>query len=66
MFSDRRSRPDRRHHHDPAAIPASGDRRRGDRRSRSRRYHSPWWLQAGYVEELDPPLLERPGDDQPD
>ena len=62
MFQDRRNQIDRRLRSDPAGIPPGGCRRRQDRRNRLRKYQAtPWWLQASYVEELDPPLLESDG-----
>lgn len=65
MFDDRRKRTDRRMRRDPAAIPATGCRRQGERRSRARRYQvHPWWLMTGYAEELEPPVLQTGDDDE--
>lgn len=59
MFDDRRQRIDRRVRRDPAGIPATGCRRLNERRNRARRYQAhPWWLQATYVEEVEPPELQ--------
>lgn len=58
MFDDRRKSNDRRVRRDPAAIPPAGCRRHNDRRNRARRYQAhPWWLQATYAEEVEPPQL---------
>jgi hypothetical protein len=59
MFQDRRNHADRRRRFDPAGVPPEGCRRHSDRRNRLRKYQStPWWLQASYVEEVEPPFLE--------
>lgn len=59
MFEDRRVTGDRRKHHNPMAIPASGCRRRLERRDPFRQYHTgPWWLQTNYAEELHPLIPE--------
>lgn len=59
MFEDRRSRIERRRHAVREIIPSGGCRRNsGERRHLLRQYHpQPWWLQADYVEELQPPTL---------
>jgi hypothetical protein len=59
MFEDRRHRGERRRKNLPAAVPADGCRRAaGERRHLLRQYHpQPWWLQANYAEELQPPVL---------
>jgi hypothetical protein len=65
MFDDRRKSHDRRVRRDPAAIPASGCRRQSDRRDRKRRYLAhPWWLLTNYSEEVEPPELQSPTDEQ--
>jgi hypothetical protein len=63
MFQDRRNQTDRRLRFDPTGIPPGGCRRRSDRRNRLRKYQgTPWWLQASYAEEVDPPVLEADGE----
>ena len=58
-FEDRRSQTDRRLDADPPG--ATNCRRRGERRNRLRQYEAkPWWLQAEYVEEVEPPKLDLP------
>jgi hypothetical protein len=58
-FDDRRSQTDRRL--DMGAPEATNCRRLGERRNRLRQYEAkPWWLQAEYVEEVEPPKLDGP------
>mgnify|MGYP007037431871 CR=1 FL=1 len=55
-FKDRRQRFDRRQSTD--TPPITGCRRRGERRNRLRQYEAkPWWLQVGYVEEIELPQM---------
>jgi len=63
MFEDRRNRHERRRHAVKEVIPVSGCRRsKGERRHLLRQYHpQPWWLQADYVEEVQPPVLGQSG-----
>lgn len=62
MFDDRRNVGERRNHIARDTVPMSGCRRgSGERRHLLRQYHpQPWWLQANYVEELQPPVLASP------
>lgn len=62
MFEDRRSRRERRRRNVREAVPPEGCRRSsGERRHLLRQYHPlPWWLQANYVEEVQPPVLATP------
>jgi hypothetical protein len=58
-FDDRRSQTDRRL--DEGRLGATNCRRRGERRNRLRQYEAkPWWLQADYAEEVEPPKLDLP------
>lgn len=59
MFDDRRNYGERRNRIARNTIPQPGCRRHsGERRHLLRQYHpQPWWLQANYVEELQPPVL---------
>lgn len=55
-FNDRRSLLDRRQ--DQTSSSTTSCRRRHERRNRLRQYEGkPWWLQADYVEEIEPPEL---------
>lgn len=57
-FTDRRSLTDRRQNE--TSSPAERCRRRAERRNHLRQYEAkPWWLQADYVEEIEPPQLEQ-------
>ena len=56
-FNDRRSLTDRRQNQSSHATDRC--RRRGERRNHLRQYEAkPWWLQADYVEEIEPPQLD--------
>jgi hypothetical protein len=59
MFEDRRKFSERRNRIIRDYVPVDGCRRSsGERRHLLRQYHpQPWWLQANYVEELQPPVL---------
>jgi hypothetical protein len=59
MFDDRRNFSERRTRVTRDKTPVGGCRRNsGERRHLLRQYHpQPWWLQANYVEELQPPVL---------
>jgi hypothetical protein len=59
MFEDRRNRAERRRHVGREIVPPASCRRNaGERRHLLRQYHpQPWWLQANYAEELQPPTL---------
>jgi hypothetical protein len=59
MFDDRRNYGERRNRITRDNTPLAGCRRHsGERRHLLRQYHpQPWWLQANYVEELQPPVL---------
>jgi hypothetical protein len=59
MFEDRRRYSERRNRIAQDQTPLAGCRRHsGERRHLLRQYHpQPWWLQANYVEELQPPVL---------
>jgi hypothetical protein len=59
MFDDRRNYGERRNRITRDNVPVGGCRRNsGERRHLLRQYHpQPWWLQANYVEELQPPVL---------
>lgn len=59
MFDDRRNYGERRNRIARSTVPLAGCRRHsGERRHLLRQYHpQPWWLQANYVEELQPPVL---------
>lgn len=58
-FNDRRSMIDRRQFHLASLGQPISCRRRHERRNRLRQYEAkPWWLQADYVEEIEPPELQ--------
>lgn len=61
MFEDRRNHGERRRRTRSAHPPEGCRRSSGERRHLLRQYHpQPWWLQANYVEELQPPVLATP------